>query len=100
MRIKVLGTLAERHLVRATLRVEAREADGTTVRAHTDVVVTPGAEGASVAPFSYLLGDPPLSEVWWQLSTVDANGFPAAAPWGHGGSDLLVVDLRSSTVTG
>ena len=53
-----------------------------------------------VAPFSYLLGDPPLSEVWWQLSTVDANGFPAAAPWGHGGSDLLVVDLRSLTVTG
>jgi hypothetical protein len=100
VRIKVLGTLAERHLVRATLRVEAREADGTTVRAHTDVVVTPGAEGASVAPFSYLLGDPPLSEVWWQLSTVDANGFPAAAPWGHGGSDLLVVDLRSLTVTG
>ena len=27
VRIKVLGTLAERHLVRATLRVEAREAD-------------------------------------------------------------------------
>jgi hypothetical protein len=99
VRISVLGSLTERALARAMLRVEAREPGNAAVRAAMDVDLGASA-GGGIAPFVYLLGDPPLREVWWQLTTVDANGFPAAQPWGHGVGDLIVVDLRSLTVTG
>ncbi|HEX2704839.1 MAG TPA: hypothetical protein VHM65_03710 [Candidatus Lustribacter sp.] len=100
VRVKALGTLADRRLVRAAVRIEARDPAAGLVRAATDVVIPGGGEGNPIAPFTYLLGDPPLHEVWWQLTTVDSNGFPAAQPWGHGTSDLLVVDLRTLSVTG
>lgn len=99
--IRVLGTLADRALARASLTVEAR--DPATGVPRSSAVVPLGATAppaTPVPPFTYLLGDPPLLEVWWQLSTVDSNGFPAVQPWAHGPSDLLVVDLRSLTVTG
>ncbi len=100
VRIGVLGSLADRGLARAVLRVEAREPGSGAVRASSDLDVGAAAGGAAIAPFVYSLGDPPLREVWWQLTTVDANGFPAVQPWGHGVGDLIVVDLRSLTVTG
>lgn len=97
VQVRVLGTLEQERLLRATLRLEVRDPTDGRVREHADLVLAPGA---ATPPFVHRLGDPPLRQVWWQLTTVDANGFVAPQPWGSGTSDLLVVDLRSRTVTG
>lgn len=100
VRVRVLGTLADRRLVRAGLRLEVRDPADGRARAGADLVIMPGAESAPQAGLTYLLGDPPIRQVWWQLSGVDVNGFPAIQPWGSGSADLIVVDLRSMMVTG
>ncbi|MET0789213.1 MAG: hypothetical protein ABWY33_08225 [Cellulomonas sp.] len=100
VQVKVLGSLAEQKLLRATLRLEVRDPADQHVRASADLALVPGAEQAAATPFAYRLGDPPVRQVWWQLTTVDVNGFVAAQPWGSGTSDLLVVDVRSRTVSG
>lgn len=97
VQVRVLGSLEQERLLRATLRLEVRDPADGRVREHADLDLVPGA---GTPPFVHRLGDPPLRQVWWQLTTVDANGFVAAQPWGSGSSDLLVVDLRSRTVTG
>lgn len=100
VQVRVLGTLAEQHLLRASLHVVVRDPADQRERASHEVVVLPGTERTPPPPFVYRLGDPPVREVAWQLTTVDSNGFVAAQPWGSGTSDLLVVDLRTRTVTG
>ncbi|WP_456846235.1 hypothetical protein [Cellulomonas sp. P5_C6] len=98
--VKVLGTLAERKLLRAALRLEVRDPVDQHVCASADVTLVPGTEQSAATPFVYRLGDPPVRQVWWQLTTVDSNGFVSVQPWGSGTSDLLVVDVRSATVSG
>lgn len=96
VRVRVLGALADRGLATASLHLEVRAADGNP-RAQLDTQL---ASPTAIAPFVYPLGDPPQRTVWWRLSGFDTNGFAVVQPWGSGTSDLLVVDLRSLTVTG
>lgn len=96
VRVRVLGALADRGLATASLHLEVRAADGTA-RIASDAPLEPGA---AIAPFVYPLGDPPQRIVWWRLSGFDTNGFAVVQPWGSGTSDLLVVDLRTLTVSG
>ena len=59
-----------------------------------------GQETGWAAHFDYLRGDPPNLQVFYQVSALDPNGFRRVQPWGSSTADLLVLDLRTLTVTG
>lgn len=94
------GTLADAGLAALSVTLEARDPATGAVRATTTVPVPPGGESGFVARFSHLRGDPPIRTVFSQVTAVGTTGSVRRTPWAESGADLLVLDIRSQTVTG
>jgi hypothetical protein len=92
------GTLAEQNLREARVTLQVRDPATADVRASTDIRVQAGHEVGFSAPFSYLAGDPPVKEVFYQVSLIDTNGFVARQPWTSTSAELLVLNLRTKTI--
>jgi hypothetical protein len=93
------GTLAEHGLSQAVLTLQTRDPQTQAVRDSHVTRIVPGAETGFADVFTYLPGDPPLTTVFHQLQVVNADGFVRSRPWDSTRSDLLVVDLRSQSVS-
>jgi len=94
------GPMSALKLVEVAVALEARDPVTQAVRASTKLRVLPGQETGFAAAFSYLRGDPPILQVFHQVTAIDSSGFVRTQPWTASGADLLVLDLRTQTITG
>ena len=94
------GPLAALKLLEVAVALEVRDPVSSAVRASTRIRVVPGQESGLVGTFSYLRGDPPVLQVFHQVTAIDANGFVRTQPWTASSADLLVLDLRTQTIAG
>ena len=100
IRIEAIGgTLADHGLREAKVHLEVREPGTDHIRAQHEARIA-APEEQPPAPFEYLLGDPPAKEVAFRGVFVSTNGFVTQSPWASTTADLLVVNLRTRTVSG
>jgi hypothetical protein len=100
VRLRVIGgPMSALNLIDSYVDLQARDAAGA-VKASTKIRIQPGQEQGFQAAFSYLRGDPPINTVYHQVTTVDSSGFVRTQPWTASTADLLVLDLRTQTITG
>lgn len=101
VRVRAIGgPLSAQNLVEVAVALQVRDPATQAVRASTRVRVLPGQEAGFAAAFSYLVGDPPIKQVFHQVTAVDSSGFVRTQPWEASGADLLVLDLRTQTIKG
>lgn len=93
------GTLAENRLRDVRVQLEVREPGSGTVRAETDLSLASVPGGQPPPPWEYTLGDPPVRTVFYRALFVDRDGFTTRTPWQSTDGDLLVVQLRTKTLT-
>jgi len=94
------GPLAALKLAEVAVALEVRDPVTAAVRAATRLRIQPGQEAGFSGTFSYLRGDPPVQQVFHQVTAVDTSGFVRTQPWTASGADLLVLDLRTQKITG
>jgi len=94
------GPLAAQHLREVHLKLEVADPVTGAVRASTEVVVDSANESRPLPPWDYLVGDPPAQGVRHRAVFLDDHGFPTTTPWATSASGLLVVSLRSRSVSG
>jgi hypothetical protein len=94
------GPLAAHDLAEVHVRLQVADPAGGPPRAQAEFVIDPGNEGAPIAPWEYLRGDPPAAGVRYQGVFIDDHGFAASSDWKTSTSDLLVVSLAAGTVSG
>ncbi len=92
------GTLADSRLREVKVGLQVREPGTGDVRVATEIAVPAGSEAGFVAPFRYLLGDPPVRQVFHQVVAIDRNGFVVRRPWLPSTADLLVLNLRTQSI--
>lgn len=93
------GPLAPLKLADAAVVLEVRDPVSKQVRATTRLRVPADQAGGVLGAFTYLRGDPPVMDVFHQVTTVDTSGFVRTQPWTASASDLLVLDLRTGAIT-
>ncbi len=93
------GTLREARL--AEVRVSLQVPDPVTgaARDETELRWTSDDAVPPFAPWEYLLGDPPAQTVRYRALFVDSNGFTTEIPWTTTTADLLVVLVKTRTIT-
>ncbi|HEY3258724.1 MAG TPA: hypothetical protein VGJ95_00405, partial [Pseudonocardiaceae bacterium] len=94
------GSLAAVKLVEVVVALEVRDPVTSAVRAGTKIRIRPGQETGLVGTFSYLRGDPPILQVFHQVTAIDSSGFVRTQPWTASSAGLLVLDLRTQTIKG
>jgi hypothetical protein len=93
------GPFAPLKLADAFVTVEARDPATGTARATRKLRVPADLTSGVVGSFTYLRGDPPVTQVFHQVVTVDTSGFVRTQPWTSSSADLLVLDLRTGAIT-
>ena len=92
------GPLAPLNLADVAVALEVRDPVTQAVRAATRLRMPAGQAGGLLGAFSYLRGDPPVTQVFHQVTTVDTSGFVRTQPWTASGADLLVLDVRTGVI--
>ncbi len=93
------GTLADVRLSEVRLRLQTRDPQTNHVRDETQYDFTADAAIVPPAPWEYAQGDPPLQTVYYNALFVEENGLTTDIPWTATQADLLVVQLRTKTIT-
>jgi hypothetical protein len=92
------GGLVENKLSEVRIHLQVRDPQTGRVRDMTDYDFTDAAPAAP-APWEYLLGDPPVRTVYYSALFIDENGLTSDVAWTATQADLLVVQLRTKTIT-
>ncbi|MCC6588926.1 MAG: hypothetical protein IT168_19675 [Bryobacterales bacterium] len=93
------GKLRDNRLAQVRLRLQVREPGREVVRTETELRVQADQNDQRFPSWEYLLGDPPVRTVHYDALFIDENGFTDTVPFRPTEADLLVVNLRSKTVT-
>lgn len=93
------GTLAENKLSEVRVHLQVRDPQNSQVRDETQYDITTDPPSTAPVPWEYLLGDPPMRTVYYNALFVDENGFTSDVPWTATQADMLVVQLRTKTIT-
>lgn len=92
------GTLRENHLAQVRLRLEVREPGREAVRDKTELRIQ-ADETEQLPSWDYLVGDPPVRSVFYDVLFIDERGFTETVSWRATDADLLIVNLRNKTVS-
>jgi hypothetical protein len=93
------GTLDDNHLSQVKVRLQVREPGRETMRTQTELRIQADQPDQKFPNWEYLLGDPPARTVDYEALFIDQTGFMDSAPLRSTEADLLVVNLRSKTIT-
>lgn len=93
------GKLRDNRLAQVRLRLQVREPGRDAVRTETELRVQADQNDQRFPSWEYMLGDPPVKTVHYDALFIDENGFTDTVSFRPTDADLLVVNLRSKTVT-
>lgn len=93
------GSLRDNHLAQVRLRLEVREPGRATVRDKVELRIQADQADQQFPSWDYLLGDPAVRAIFYDVLFIDENGFTEAAPYRATDADLLIVNLRNKTVS-
>lgn len=97
VRVQCIGTLETTRLREVRVQLQRRDTPGQ-IQEETEVKFTPG-QPLAPATWEVLLGDPPVKTIFYSAVFVDDSGFVTRTPWASSEADLLVVQLRSRTIS-
>lgn len=99
VRVRTIGgTLVDNRLREVRIQLQVRDPASDEVQLDHELILSPGNE-QTLAPWEYLLGDPPRRTVHFTAAFIDRNGFIQRAAWQTTEADLLVVNLKNMTMT-
>jgi len=93
------GTMRENRLSQVRILLQAREPGRDLVRSETEMRIRSDSSDQTFAPWEYLIGDPPVRTIHYDLLFIDENAFTETISWRPTDADLVVVNLRTKTAT-
>ena len=93
------GGFAENHIAEIDVILQVREPNTAQVRAQTTMKLTSDTNSQPVPPWEYLLGDPPVHTVYYNALFIDPNGFTQNIDWQSTDADLIIIQLRTKTIS-
>ncbi|MBZ9749900.1 hypothetical protein K7W42_03375 [Deinococcus sp. HMF7604] len=92
------GPLDTARLREVRVQLQRRDPQGQ-VREETELTFTRG-QPLTPAAWEVLLGDPPVKTIFFSAVFVEESGFVTRTPWTASDADLLVVQLKTRSVSG